>query len=174
MEVAAEVAGVAVAVGIRGNRTGVSETTVRIKAQLRVRWFIQVQVGDKWCTSCKKTLPKNTKRMTITKRNCRASLIGIAWSLLTSTVMFLTYELKAIGLQGKGGVPTRSNTRDPTHKNQTNHSSSNRSGRYFKMIFFLLAFSLRMVSWDQAKSTFDSVYRSLVPEAVHQVCEGYF
>ena len=78
MEVAAEVAGVAVAVGIRGNKTGVSEATVRIKAQLRVRWFIQVQVGDKWCTSCKKTLPKNTKRMTITKRNCRASLIGIA------------------------------------------------------------------------------------------------
>ena len=78
MEVAAEVAGVAVAVGIRGNKTGVSEATVRIKAQLRVRWFIQVQVGDKWFISCKKTLPKNTKKMTITKRNCRASQIGIA------------------------------------------------------------------------------------------------
>ena len=78
MEVAAEVAGVAVAAGIRGNRTGVSETTVRIKAQLRVRWFIQVQVGDKWCTSCKKTLPKNTKRIIITKRNCRATQTGIA------------------------------------------------------------------------------------------------
>ena len=76
MEVAAEVAGVAVAV--RGNKTGVSEATVRIKAQLRVRWFIQVQVGDKWCTSCKKTLPKNTKKMIITKRNCRATQIGIA------------------------------------------------------------------------------------------------
>ena len=142
MEVAAEVAEVVVAVGIRRNKTGVSETAV--KAQLRVRWFIQVQVGDKWFTSCKKTFLKNTKSMITTQRNCRATQVGIAWSLLTSTVMFLTYELKAIGLQGKGGVRTRSNTRDPTHKNQTNHSRSHRSGRYLSD-FFLLAISLQMV-----------------------------
>ena len=83
-------------------------------------------------------------------------------------------------IRTKGNRTARKRRRSNKKQHQrSNSQKSNKSQQQQQQVwsdFFLLAISLQMVSWDQAKRTFDSVFNCfLLPEEMHQVCdcEGY-